>query len=178
MPKPTQPELKKIVKYNPKTGIFTWLISTNNRALIGSEAGCKDGCGYIKIMVNGKQEYAHRLAWLYVNGYFPENDIDHINRDKSDNKISNLRHVSHRCNTRNCKVAANSKTGVTGVTVSSRTPGWFSYIYIDYGKIYLGFFKNFKDAVEARWEAEKKYNYPNCNTTSSAYLYLKAHYEK
>jgi hypothetical protein len=90
----TQEKLKEILDYNPDTGIFTWKVSKAKRIKVGSVAGCKNNLGYILIRIDGKIYLAHRLAWLYTNGDFPLNCIDHINQIKDDNRICNLRDVT------------------------------------------------------------------------------------
>lgn len=167
----TQEKLKESLNYDIETGIFTWKVLKPGVSL-GEAAGGLSGYGYIKIMVNGTRHMAHRLAWLYVEGYFPENNIDHINRIRNDNRFCNLREVSHRCNMRNREVSKNNKIGVTGVTWNKRAKKYQSNIKIPGEQIYLGLFENILDAATARWEAEKKHGFPNCNTTSSAYEYI------
>ncbi len=168
----TQEELKRNLHYNPEAGLFKWKISNNRRIKIGDIAGTKTH-GYIIIRINKKNYYSHRLAWLYMEGYFPENDTDHIDRNKSNNSWDNLRHVSKSCNSRNCKISKNNKSGVTGVSWYKNYKKWHGQIMINKKIIKLGYYKNKDDAVLARWNAEVKYDYPNCNTTSSAYNYLK-----
>ena len=88
----TQKKVKQYLNYDPLTGEFTWIV--HRRCLkAGSVAGCLYR-GYTSIRISGKQYYAHRLAWLYVYGYFPEHQIDHIDRNPSNNRINNLRHAS------------------------------------------------------------------------------------
>ena len=108
-----------------------------------------------------------------MEGYLPEHQIDHRNRIRFDNKWANLRHVTQQCNMKNCKLSSRNKSGITGVTWIKRDNIWRSGICSN-GKIYnLGSFKNLKNAVIARWKGEKKYDFPNCNTASTTYQYLK-----
>ena len=88
--------------------------------------------------------------------------------------IIDLRHVSRQCNNRNCIIGKNNKSGVIGVSWSKPNKKWVSQITVERKVNYLGRFVNLKDAVQARWEAEVKYGFPNCNTTSSAFTYLEA----
>lgn len=172
----TQDDLKRLLHYNPKTGIFTWKVRLAPRIKIGSNAGSFDlSTGYIRIRANKQQYYAHRLAFLYIEGYLPENEVDHINRIRNDNRWCNLREVHHLCNMRNRKVGKNNTSGVSGITWSSQYKKWKSQIIHDNKVIFLGYFVDIIDAVKVRWEAEKKYDFLDCCTTSSAYLYLKEH---
>jgi hypothetical protein len=171
----TQKRLKELLYYDPETGIFTRRVSRRG-VKVGSVAGAYS-YGYIRITVDYVPYQAHRLAFLYMKGYFPEYEVDHINRIKDDNRWCNLRHVSRLCNSRNCKVAKNSKSGITGVYWYKLRQKWGSYITIKGKSKHLGFFKNKKEAAQARWEVEVKYEYPNCNSSSSAYQFLQENIE-
>jgi len=168
----TQAELKKVVHYDPNTGVFT-RIKNIGRTKSGDIAGNYQREGYLRFKIYGKIYFSHRLAWLYVYGYFPENCIDHINRVKDDNRIANLREASLSCNMRNCNVQKKSKSGVTGVFWDKAVSKWWSQITNNKKYVFLGRFNDLSDAVIARLEAEKKYGYLDCNPKSSAYLYLK-----
>lgn len=172
----TQDELKKQLHYDPETGIFTWKINKAN-IKAGMEAGSISH-GYRQITFNRKVLRLHRLAFLYMEGYLPENDVDHINRIKDDNRWSNLREVNRVCNSRNCNINKNNTSGITGVTWDTQNKKWCAQLSINKKNFYLGSFKTKFDAAKARWEAEKKYDFPECCSTSSAYLYLKEHDKK
>jgi hypothetical protein len=167
----TQERLKELLHYDPETGVFTWRTSGSGKRA-NKLAGGYDAYGYICIAVDKVTYKASRLAWLYIEGYIPENLIDHKDRNPKNNKWKNLRHVTNQCNARNQSVRKNNKSGVTGVCWIKRSCKWQSQIRADRKTKYLGEFKTLKEAVQARWNAEIKYGYPNCNTTSSAYLYL------
>lgn len=114
----TQQTLKQIISYNAETGKFVYLVDVGRwgRVKAGSAAGFHAHSGYLKIMFLGKKHYAHRLAWLYVHGEWPRNNIDHINGDKTDNRICNLRDVSQSINMQNMVSATKkNKLGVLGV---------------------------------------------------------------
>jgi len=169
----TQKELKKVLHYEPTTGIFTWKVYRNYNAKVGDTAGCLNKTnGYIQIRIYNKIYTAHRLAWLYMEGYLPEHDIDHRFRIRSDNRWSELRHVSRQCNSRNCKIRSNNNSNITGVYWAKDRNKWQVQIKINNKQIYLGGFTDFDEAVIARWEAEVEYGFPNCNTISSAHIYL------
>jgi hypothetical protein len=169
----TQERLKEVLHYDPDTGIFTWLISPVGTVPAGSIAGCRYTEGYIHITIDRVVYRSHRLAFLYMEGYFPEYLVDHIDRNPSNNAWTNLREVSNRCNCRNRKVTITNKSGVTGVFWYAARNKWLATIKTIKKNTFLGYFTLKTDAVKARWEAEVKYGFPDCNTYSSAYLYLK-----
>lgn len=149
--------LKEHYTYCKDTGLFFHAKSKLNGASIGDIAGTKVK-GYISISINGKRYKAHKLAWLYEFGRFPDN-IDHINGNKSDNRIENLREVSHADNMRNRKKPVNNKSGTIGVFYRKDTNKWRAVIVIDGVKVSLGSFSKLEDAIEVRKEAEIKYGY-------------------
>lgn len=145
----TQKELKKELHYNPETGIFTRKISRNNKVKVGEVAGGKDVNGYIIIRVFGKNYKAHRLAWLYVYGEWPLKEIDHINRDESDNRIKNLRDVSRAVNQQN-------RFDAKGY---SEDYGKYRAQIKAFGEtINLGLYETKKEARKAYLKAKKKYH--------------------
>ena len=169
----TQERLKYLFHYCPDTGVFIRRVTINSRAIAGAVAGSITYYGYITISVDGKSYRAHRLAFLYMEGYLPEQDVDHINRIKTCNRWDNLRHVSRQCNNRNSSIRATNTSGVVGVNWNDERQRWCAQIRGEGSKINLGYFIHKGDAIEARWEGEKKYNYPGCCTYSSAYRYIK-----
>jgi hypothetical protein len=168
----TQKRLKEALKYYPGSGIFRWRISSGRKKK-GEIAGYKNPNGYILIAIDGEKYYTHQLAFLYAHGYLPENQIDHIDRNPSNNKINNLREVSNQCNMRNTGNRINNTSGVKGVSWNKINNKWVAYIWVN-GKLkYLGYYKNFDNAVKARYKAEKELNWKGCDSSSPSYLYLK-----
>ena len=111
-----QEDLKKILSYNPETGIFIWLLSTSPNQKIGNIAGCIREKKYRIIQLNGLKYYSHRLAWFYMTGNWPKEELDHINGIKDDDRFVNLREVSRLENNWNsCKPKTNT-TGIKGIT--------------------------------------------------------------
>lgn len=152
----TQDYLKSIFSYDPEIGIFRWEIKPARNVEIGDIAGSKNKHGYILIKIKKKHYYAHRLAWLYVHGIFPENKIDHIDRDKANNKIQNLREVTAQQNAFNRNSNKNSTSKYIGVHWCSRNKRYVSKITCN-GKIKcLGYFINETDAYSAYLIAKKQ----------------------
>jgi hypothetical protein len=171
MEKLTQKRLKEVLHYDPETGDFIWRVSLNRSTHVGDIAGYINH-GYIEIGIDCRRHYAHRLAFLYMEGYFPEHTVDHIDRYPDNNKWENLRHVTQSCNARNTGLFRHNKSGITGVYWSKEDHRWVSQICIKNKTKRLGQYKNKTDAAQARWEAEVEYGFPNCNSTSTAYQYL------
>lgn len=112
----TQDELKKQLHYCPETGVFTRLKTNTFNVKIGDLAGTLTKNGYISIKVNGTLFLAHRLAFLYMNGELPRNQVDHINHVKNNNEWDNLRDVTRSVNFQNqTKAHKNNATGYLGV---------------------------------------------------------------
>ena len=171
MEKLTQERVKELLDYDPNTGLFRWKVP-RGRCKVGDIAGTIRGDGYRNIMIDYKQYLASRLAWLYMEGHFPEYECDHENRVKDDNKWDNIRHVSRQCNNRNRGRLKNNTSGVTGIHWSQQRGHWIAQIMISGKTKFLGHFKDFTGAVKARWEAEVECDWPGCNDHTDAYCYL------
>ena len=170
----TYERLHEVLDYDSESGIFTWKVSRRG-CRIGSVAGCIDKHGYYVIKIDKKKYQGHRLAWMYVNGYMPENDIDHINRNKTDNRIDNLREVSRQCNLRNTGNRNDNTSRVKGVYFNKTTNKWYAQITVNQKQIHLGYFEDFNDAVLARYKKECELGWKGCDSNSPSYKYLKKH---
>ena len=155
----TQARLKKVLNYNELTGIFTWKVAKARRIKTGDIAGNLAQQGYSRIVLDGKLYYSHRLAWFYVHGEWPKDQIDHINQSRTDNRIVNLREVTGAENNKNQSLSKSNKSGSIGVYWQKARNKWIAQININ-GKVkYLGLFSDKEDAIEARQAANIKYNY-------------------
>ena len=146
----TQEELMAIVSYSEDTGLFTWRGNRGRYYRGGRVAGHKDSKGYICIGILGISYRAHRLAWLYVYGCWPEKQIDHINGERADNRISNLRDVGCELNSQN-KLSAmkTSKSGLLGVYFDKSHKKWRAEIIANSRRHRLGRFDTAEEAHAA-----------------------------
>lgn len=146
----SQERLREVLDYNPDTGVFTWVNGNSRNVKSGDIAGYKNQQGYIRIRVGAKLLPAHRLAWIYVYGEDIDGyEIDHINGDKSDNRICNLRISSHQQNMFNMKKKSTNKSGVKGVHFDKRCNKWRAQTSINKKRVHLGLFNTIESAEEA-----------------------------
>jgi hypothetical protein len=143
----TAKTVRDLLIYDASTGVFTWRVTTNARAKAGTVAGCVRN-HYRSIGVDGERHYAHRLAWLWVHGEWPTDQIDHINRIKTDNRIANLRQVTPAENMQNSLKHSNNTSGFKGVSFSKQTGNWVASIR-DGKKRGLGHFDTPEKAAQA-----------------------------
>ena len=156
--RPCLKRLKKMLSYDADTGNFRWRLSPRNRTMAGDRAGYHNDQGYLLVTVDGYKFRLHTLAWAFTHGEFPVNQIDHINRVRDDNRITNLREACQVVNMHNASKRSDNTTGVTGVYFRKDTQKYFAQIN-SHGKTYrLGNFERFEDAVKARKEAESIYH--------------------
>lgn len=145
----TQDCLKKILHYDPKTGVFTYLLHRSGSATVGSVAGSINGNGYYQIKINHKTYQAHRLAWLYVTGKYPKQILDHINGICADNRFFNLREASYSQNNMNTLRYKNNNSGYKGVCFYARTKKFLARISWNKQSKTIGYFNTAKEASEA-----------------------------
>lgn len=149
----TQTLVKELFDYDPSTGIFKYATS-RGKVKRGEIAGGKHKSGAIYLRILGKKELAHRIAWLYIYGYLPV-EIDHIDQNRGNNKLSNLRDVSHNINMKNKPKYKNNTTGVAGVSIDKRCGKYRAYININGKHKGLGYFTSLELAIAAREKALK-----------------------
>lgn len=150
----THARLLQVLRYDPETGYFWWLERAPKRVL-SKPAGTQDkDSWYLQIMIDGVNYLGHRLAWFYMTGTWPTDEIDHDNRDKSDTRWANLRPATHKQNMENKAVRRDSGTGVKGVYWDEVRQKYQAYITHHKQKIHLGRYADIDAAVAARKQAE------------------------
>ena len=166
----TQELVRSLFDYH-EDGYLIWKASRVNR--VGCRAGHFDkGTGYYRLGVMGRNLNLHRVIFIWHHGYNPENCVDHIDRDPTNNRIENLREITKQCNGRNCNLRSTNVSGITGVS-SYGGSKWIAQITVNGKHLHLGVFASITAAAFARHNKEVELNWAGCNSTSSAYLYLK-----
>lgn len=153
----TPDRLRELLSYNPETGLFHWRVAKGNRAA-GALAGSRVKEGYIAIKLDGVLHYAHRLAWFYVYGAWPDDQIDHANTDRIDNRIRNLRDVTNAQNSHNKGGESNVNNTSTGLRgVSPAKNGRYRARIMRYGVWHsLGRYRTAQEAYDAYRAAAAK----------------------
>lgn len=145
---------RELFSYDPETGTLRWRSYVYKSSIApGDEAGSIGGTGYRKVTYRRKTYPVHRIMWLMVYGYWPT-EIDHINRCRSDNRLRNLRDVSHSDNLYNSPIYRNNRSGFKGVFWNAKNGNWIATL----GRKpnYLGSFPCIGKAIAARHAAEKE----------------------
>jgi HNH endonuclease len=156
----TQQRVKELLYYDPDSGSLIWNMRTSPTAASGKEAGSLHGAGYRQIRIDGKVYLAHRVIWLWVYGEFPPNFIDHVNHDRLDNRLINLRLATNAENQQNRKASL-------GVAWCGRRKKWRARVDHEKVQRHLGYFDSKELAVEAR----KKYEAENFTHRKTHYAY-------
>lgn len=142
---------KSLFSYNQETGVFTRLVRVGNQPSGRVIAGA-DRCGYLRVTINYKSYFAHHIAWLLVHGELPT-EIDHRDGDPANNAIANLRLATRSQNQANRGIQSNNVSGVKGVCWDRRRNRWKVFVGDKRRQIFIGRFKTFEDAVQARLSA-------------------------
>lgn len=166
--------VRQIINYDPETGEMTWFARPLdnfkssgqqirwNRRHAGKRAWSLTKNGYHVVSINKRQCGAHRVAWFLHYGVWPNGMIDHINHDRTDNRICNLRDVDNRSNSRNRPLPENHPSPAFGVRWTSSNRKWRSTIRTGNKHVHLGYFEDVWEAIEARRKAEMAFGYhPN-----------------
>jgi hypothetical protein len=142
---PPTEELHQLFEY--RDGSLFWRVAKGGLAKVGGKAGCVNSAGYLTVGINFKKYLVHRIVWA-MHGKDPVGLIDHINSDKLDNRIENLRAADHVINTRNAKLRRDSTSGIKGVSWRKQDKKWAGQVWHE-GRLYrAGYFKD-KDECAA-----------------------------
>lgn len=157
----TANELRKLLRYDPETGKIYWAEDRHTGkgrciAKAGDEAGYNNALGYLYLSVNNVKFVGHRVAWALYTGKWPEHEIDHVNCDPSDNRISNLREATRRENLRNMRKPSHNTSGFKGVCFDKSRGKWLAYIKVDGNRKQLGRYPTKELAHEAYKAAAEK----------------------
>lgn len=154
----TAVRLRELLHYDPVTGIFTWKVRVSQRMRAGSKAGTLSTKGYIVIGIAGKFYRAHRLAWLYMTGEWPEHEVDHRIGVRDDNRWSELREATQAQNMQNRPALNSSSTGVKGVVWRDRQKKYQARLTVSGKRISLGYFHALEDASAAYAAAAREHH--------------------
>lgn len=153
--RPTAEELRKLFLYDPESGILRWRVSPAYHIPVGAVAG-SESHGYLNVSIALVSHPVHVIAWAVHKGEWPSGFLDHINGDRSDNKIANLRVVTQAQNTWNRKISKRNSSGVTGVKFRKDAQKWVADILHNGEHQFLGYFEDFESAKQARLARERE----------------------
>lgn len=155
----TRDRLCELLDINTETGVFIWKHTMGGKAKKGQQAGAITVNGYVAIGIDKVDYLCHRLMWLYVYGAFPILNIDHIDRDKTNNKPVNLRLATPKQNGENRSLKSNNASGHRGVFLRKylKSKPWAVSIMNNRKTIHVGYFATVEEAIEARRLVEDKY---------------------
>lgn len=153
--------IKSSFTYDPDTGVLFWATRAASKIKVGDKAGTLSKKGYLTVKLLGKMYLVHRIIWLLCYGSWPEDQIDHVNGLRADNRIKNLRAVSNQENQRNRRLSCKNKTGVSGV-ILLKSGRYRAVIRVCGVLKHLGQFTTLEEAAGAKAEAESFYGFhPN-----------------
>lgn len=149
--------VRELLDYDPQIGIFRWRNPQSNRVREGTIAGKVGNRGYWRIGIDGRRCLAHRLAWAWFHGYDPQEDVDHINGVRDDNRIANLRIATRSQNLWNSRRHFDNSSGFKGVSFDKNRRQWQAHICVAGKVIHLGRFSTPEEAHAAYLAAALKY---------------------
>lgn len=166
-----------LVAYNPETGVLTFRSATPDMFSDGRKSAkhvcaiwnaknaakpafsARHSAGYLAGSLLGRKFLAHRIAWVIAKGEWPDGEIDHINHDRGDNRLVNLRQTTREENSKNLSMSINCPNGATGVYWYARTSRWVAKISIRGRSTHLGYFPEKTMAIAARKQAELRHGF-------------------
>ena len=156
----TQERAKELLHYD--NGKLYWKVTRPGKIKAGAPVGCDHCAGYRQVMIDRKRYLSHRVVFLLHHGYIPK-CLDHINGDKSDNRIENLREATIGENQYNRQANTNNTSGIKGVTWHTRNKRWQAQINVNSKPVYLGQFKSIEEAGEVVRRAREQLHGEFCN---------------
>lgn len=150
-----QQKLRESLSYNEETGEFTWLVKGSIRSPKGSKAGTVNKCGYVVFRFDGKLQYAHRMAWVYMTGNMPAAGIDHRDGARANNQWVNLREATQAENNQNSPLTRGGRKIPAGVDFYKALGRWRARIRKSNKEYSLGLFDTMQEAHEAYKSAKQ-----------------------
>lgn len=149
----------ELFHYDPETGLIRWIKKTSkySRVTVGSIAGCPNSEGYRYIRVDGKLIKSHNIAWLIMTEVWPEFEVDHEDRDPSNNKWDNLRSATRSLQMANTRIRGDNTSGVRGVSYHNRIKKWYAYITLNGKTKSLGYRDTLEEASDLYDEKAQEY---------------------
>ena len=168
-----EPEmLRKLISYDPETGVLTWRERGreffkrdqdwrrwNNKYSLKPAGALSASSGYLNVKILDKPYSCHRVAYAIYHGAWPRHQVDHIDGDRANNRIANLRDVTHAENHRNQKVRSDNSSGVMGVYFHKKAGKWCARVKVHGQNIHIGLFEGLEEAIAARKAADIKYGF-------------------
>lgn len=147
----SHPRLLEVLEYDANTGVFRWKVRTSIRITAGAKAGCLGKDGYGRIGVDGRLYKTSRLAWFFTYGDWPSHPLDHINRNRRDDRLVNLREATAAQNGANMSLRRSNTSGFKGVHLNKHAGRWAAQLS---GR-HIGSFASPEEAAEAYNQAAR-----------------------
>jgi len=157
-------EVLRLFTYNEDTGELIRRINSGKER-VGDSAGSPSTKKYYRVYVAGKYYPRSHLVWVYHTGSLPTNYLDHVDRDRQNDRIENLQEVTYLENCRNKTRNSNNKSGMSGVSWHKKASKWRAFITIDAKQVHLGLFIDLKAAIDARLQANADYGFSDTHGT-------------